>query len=77
MTDAQLNALWREITRTARPGARVIFRTAAEPSLLPGRLDRDLLGAGATKRSCRATLHRARPLGDLWRLPSLRPARAA
>ena len=31
MTDAQLNALWREITRTARPGARVIFRTAAEP----------------------------------------------
>ncbi|WP_428666555.1 DUF3419 family protein [Reyranella sp.] len=43
MTDAQLNALWREITRTARPGARVIFRTAAEPSLLPGRLDDALL----------------------------------
>jgi S-adenosylmethionine-diacylglycerol 3-amino-3-carboxypropyl transferase len=43
MTDAQLNALWREITRTARPGARVIFRTAAEPSLLPGRLDETLL----------------------------------
>jgi S-adenosylmethionine-diacylglycerol 3-amino-3-carboxypropyl transferase len=39
MTDARLNALWSEITRTARPGARVIFRTAAEPSLLPGRLD--------------------------------------
>ena len=39
MTDAQLNALWAEITRTARPGARVIFRTAAEPSLLPGRVD--------------------------------------
>ena len=39
MNDAQLNALWREITRTARPGARVIFRTAAEPSLLPGRVD--------------------------------------
>jgi S-adenosylmethionine-diacylglycerol 3-amino-3-carboxypropyl transferase len=39
MTDAQLNALWTEITRTARPGARVIFRTAAEPSLLPGRLE--------------------------------------
>ena len=38
MTDAQLNALWAEITRTARPGARVIFRTAAEPSLLPGRV---------------------------------------
>lgn len=43
MTDAQLDALWRQITRTARPGARVIFRTAAEPSLLPGRLDPDLL----------------------------------
>ena len=38
MTDAQLNELWQEITRTARPGARVIFRTADEPSLLPGRL---------------------------------------
>jgi S-adenosylmethionine-diacylglycerol 3-amino-3-carboxypropyl transferase len=38
MTDAQLNALWSEITRTARGGARVIFRTAAEPSLLPGRV---------------------------------------
>ncbi len=38
MTDHQLNALWSEITRTARPGARVIFRTAAEPTLLPGRV---------------------------------------
>ena len=43
MTDDQLDALWHQITRTARPGARVIFRTAAEPSLLPGRLDPDLL----------------------------------
>jgi S-adenosylmethionine-diacylglycerol 3-amino-3-carboxypropyl transferase len=43
MTDAQLNALWAEITRTARPGARVIFRTAAEPSLLPGRVDPQIL----------------------------------
>ena len=43
MTDAQLDALWAEITRTARPGARVIFRTAAQPSLLPGRLDETLL----------------------------------
>jgi S-adenosylmethionine-diacylglycerol 3-amino-3-carboxypropyl transferase len=39
MTNAQLNTLWKEITRTARPGARVIFRTAAEPNLLPGRVD--------------------------------------
>jgi S-adenosylmethionine-diacylglycerol 3-amino-3-carboxypropyl transferase len=43
MTDAQLNALWQAITRTARPGARVIFRTAAEPSLLPGRVDAAVL----------------------------------
>ena len=44
MTDAQLVALWTEITRTAAPGARVIFRTAAAPSLLPGRLPDYLLG---------------------------------
>ena len=43
MDDAQLNELWREITRTARPGARVLFRTAAEPSLLPGRVADDIL----------------------------------
>ena len=43
MTDTQLTALWSEVTRTARPGARVLFRTAAEPSLLPGRLPDDLL----------------------------------
>jgi S-adenosylmethionine-diacylglycerol 3-amino-3-carboxypropyl transferase len=43
MSDAQLTALWSEVTRTARPGARVLFRTAAEPSLLPGRLPDDLL----------------------------------
>ena len=38
MNDDDLTGLWREITRTAKPGARVIFRTAAEPSLLPGRV---------------------------------------
>jgi S-adenosylmethionine-diacylglycerol 3-amino-3-carboxypropyl transferase len=43
MNDAQLNALWREITRTAKPGARVIFRTAAKPSLLPGRVAPEIL----------------------------------
>ena len=41
--DAQLNALWTEITRTAAPGARVIFRTAAEESVLPGRISEALL----------------------------------
>jgi S-adenosylmethionine-diacylglycerol 3-amino-3-carboxypropyl transferase len=37
MDDAELTALWTEITRTARSGARVIFRTAADERLLPGR----------------------------------------
>lgn len=43
MSDAQLNHLWAEITRTAAPGARVIFRTAAAPSLLPGRVSPAIL----------------------------------
>ena len=43
MSDAQLNDLWAEITRTAKPGARVLFRTAAAPSLLPGRVAEALL----------------------------------
>lgn len=43
MTDTQLNDLWSEITRTARPGARVIFRSAAEPTPLPGRVRDDIL----------------------------------
>ncbi|CCF19892.1 S-adenosylmethionine:diacylglycerol 3-amino-3-carboxypropyl transferase protein [Pseudorhizobium banfieldiae] len=38
MTDDQLNDLWAEIGRTAAPGARVIFRTAGEPSILEGRV---------------------------------------
>ena len=38
MTDTQLTELWTEITRTGKPGARVLFRTAAAPSLLPGRI---------------------------------------
>ena len=43
MGDAALAQLWREITRTARPGARVIFRTAAEPTILPGRVPEEIL----------------------------------
>jgi len=43
MNDAQLDELWGRITRAAKPGARVLFRTAAEPSLLPGRLDDAIL----------------------------------
>jgi S-adenosylmethionine-diacylglycerol 3-amino-3-carboxypropyl transferase len=43
MNDAQLAALWSEITRTAVPGARVIFRTAGETTILPGRVPADTL----------------------------------
>ncbi|MCA1439598.1 DUF3419 family protein [Ensifer sp. IC4062] len=43
MTDRQLNDLWTEITRTADSGAVVIFRTAAEASILPGRVSAALL----------------------------------
>ena len=43
MDDATLTRLWCGITRTARPGARVLFRTAAEPTLLPGRVPDGIL----------------------------------
>ena len=33
MDDDTLNALWREISRTAKPGARVIFRTAGRETI--------------------------------------------
>ncbi len=43
MNDAQLDELWGRITTASRPGARVLFRTAAEPTMLPGRLDDAIL----------------------------------
>lgn len=43
MSDAQLTALWTQITRTARLGARVLFRTGGTPDILPGRVDPALL----------------------------------
>ncbi|PZQ51299.1 MAG: DUF3419 domain-containing protein [Rhodovulum sulfidophilum] len=42
MSDAQLDALWLQITRTASPGARVLFRTGGTPDILPGRLAPEL-----------------------------------
>jgi S-adenosylmethionine-diacylglycerol 3-amino-3-carboxypropyl transferase len=45
MSDADLTALWTGILRTARPGARVIFRTAADERLLPGRVPKGILDA--------------------------------
>jgi S-adenosylmethionine-diacylglycerol 3-amino-3-carboxypropyl transferase len=44
MDDAALTRLWGEITRTARPGARVIFRTAGVDTILPGRVPDAILG---------------------------------
>ncbi len=43
MTDENLTDLWTQITRTAKPGARVIFRTAADERLLPGRIPDEIL----------------------------------
>lgn len=43
MNEEQITALWREIGRTAAPGARVIFRTAGDESPLERKLPEDVL----------------------------------
>ena len=43
MTSSQLNELWKEVRRTASPGARVIFRTAGVESPLTDKLSADIL----------------------------------
>lgn len=58
MSDAQLNALWLQITRTARPGARVIFRTAGLPTILPGRVDPKVLAQWRYRRHASESLTR-------------------
>lgn len=58
MTDAQLDALWSAITRAARLGARVVFRTAAEQSPLPGRI------SGTTLSRWTYEADRSKALGD-------------
>ena len=61
MGDDDLAALWTEIGRTATPGARVIFRTAADERLLPGRLPPRLLAPWVTDEAeCRAWCDRDR-----------------
>jgi S-adenosylmethionine-diacylglycerol 3-amino-3-carboxypropyl transferase len=55
MTDEQLSALWNEIVRTAKPGGRVIFRTAGEDTILPGRVPEAVLSRFSYDRErCRA-----------------------
>lgn len=43
MTPEMLTGLWTQILRTARPGARVIFRTAGEETILPGQIPDEIL----------------------------------
>jgi len=57
MSDAQLNALWREITRTAAPGARVIFRTAGAENILAGRVDAPVLARWEYRQEQSRALH--------------------
>ncbi len=57
MTPAMLGALWTEIDRTAAPGARVIFRTAAPDSPLERQLPPSLLEDWVYERERSAELH--------------------
>ena len=57
MDDDTLNALWREITRTAAPGARVIFRTAGTKTILPGRVLPVILANWTYEEARSAELH--------------------
>jgi len=57
MDDDTLNALWREITRTSRTGARVIFRTAGRDTILPGRVLATTLGQWQYQAERSAELH--------------------
>jgi S-adenosylmethionine-diacylglycerol 3-amino-3-carboxypropyl transferase len=44
MNEEQITALWRQITRTASPKARVIFRTAGPDSPLERKVPEDVMG---------------------------------
>ncbi len=57
MSRSQLSALWQQVNRTARPGARVIFRTAGAESILPGMLPPDLLEPWAYEQERSRELH--------------------
>ena len=58
MNDADLNALWAQITRTARPQARVIFRTAPNDLLLPGRVAPTILDLWRRDEARSQALHK-------------------
>lgn len=78
MNDADLTALWTEILRTARPGARVVFRTAADERLLPGRIPDAILDSfdydpEACKEFCRRDRSSIYGGFHLYRLAGERP----
>jgi S-adenosylmethionine-diacylglycerol 3-amino-3-carboxypropyl transferase len=58
MGPTQLRQLWREIDRTARPEARVIFRTAGRVSPLEAALPPELLARWRTESDLANTLFR-------------------
>ena len=58
MSAGQLGRLWHEIDRTARPGARVIFRTAGRASPLQPALASVVLENWCAERELAATLFR-------------------
>ena len=71
MTDEILNDLWGEIERTARPGARVIFRTAGEESILPGRVPDSIMSKFTYDAGALSCAGGEGPVVHLRRLPPL------
>lgn len=57
MDQQQLTALWQEVTRTAAPGAKVVFRTGGSESPLEGKLPADILAAWHTDPVHNRALH--------------------
>lgn len=57
MNDEELTDLWSAITFAAKPGARVIFRTAADERLLPGKVGENILARWTYHESRSRELH--------------------
>lgn len=57
MSQAQIAALWRQIDRTARLGARVVFRTAGEETILRNKLPPELLAPWTYEEARSRALH--------------------
>jgi S-adenosylmethionine-diacylglycerol 3-amino-3-carboxypropyl transferase len=57
MSNDDLTSLWTELSRTARPGARVIFRTAAPETMLPGRIPDAVLSQWTYQAETSKRLH--------------------